>query len=257
MFLVKLGGSVITDKTQYKRFNSEVVRRLCREIKDSGQMVLIVHGAGSFGHVLAHDHRLAEGQEAGGSPEVIAKVSLDVRELNSMVVSALIEAGIPAVSIPPGACFMMSDGQLRSPDLEVMRRYMELGIVPVSFGDVVLDERKGFGICSGDQLMEVLADAFHPDRVVFVSDIDGLFDRDPKKDCHAQLIDRVDRESLDRISCEINVKDVTGGVHGKMESMLRLCRGQRDCVLVNGLAEGRLLSLLQGEDVTCTVARKD
>lgn len=257
MFLVKLGGSVITDKTQYKRFNAEVVGRLCREIKDSGQQVLIVHGAGSFGHVLAHDHRLAEGEKGGGGPEAIAMVSLDVRQLNSLVVSALIEAGIPAVSIPPGACFVMSDGRLRHPDLEVMRRYIGLGIVPVSFGDVVLDDSKGFGICSGDQLMEVLADAFQPERVIFVSDIDGLFDRDPKKDSGAQLIECVDRRSLDRISCEINVKDVTGGVQGKMEAMLRLCQGERDCVLVNGLAEGRLLSLLLGDEVTCTVARKD
>jgi isopentenyl phosphate kinase len=257
MFLVKLGGSVITDKTQYKRFNHSTVRRLCQEIKESGREVLIVHGAGSFGHVLAHDHHLAEGKEAGGGAEAIAKVSLDVRELNAMVVSALIEAGIPAVSIPPGACFMMSQGRLRPPDMSIIRAYLQLGIVPVTFGDLVLDDVRGFGICSGDQLMEVLADEFQPERVVFISDIDGLYDRDPKKDRGAKLMPRVDREALERSTCEINVKDVTGGVHGKMESMLRLCRGDRDCVLVNGTVEGRLLSLLKGDPVTCTVARGD
>ena len=48
---------------------------------------------------------------------------------------------------------------------------------------------------------------------------------------------------------------MTGGVVGKMESMLRMCDGKRECVLVNGTVPGRLLSLLKGEDVPCTVAR--
>ena len=40
-----------------------------------------------------------------------------------------------------------------------------------------------------------------------------------------------------------------------MEAMLRMCDEGRDCVLVNGTVPGRLLALLRGEDVTCTVAR--
>lgn len=257
MFLVKLGGSVITDKTQYKRFNEEAVSRLCREIKESGQSVLLVHGAGSFGHVLAHDHRLAEGRSGGGTAEAIAKVSLDVRELNAMVLDKMIEAGIPAISIPPSACFTMSDGRLEKADLSLMRGYLELGLVPVTFGDVTLDSRKGFGICSGDQLMEVLAEGFQPQRTIFVSDIDGLYERDPKTHPHAPMLSVVDRDVLQRIPSERSVKDVTGGVCAKIEAMLRLCQGRRDCVLVNGMAEGRLQSLLEGADVPCTIARND
>jgi len=257
MFLVKLGGSVITDKTQYKRFNEKVVSRLCREIKESGQSVLLVHGAGSFGHVLAHDHRLAEGQAGGGTAEAIAKVSLDVRELNAMVLAEMIEAGIPAISIPPSACFVMSNGRLSGADFSMMRGFLELGLVPVTFGDVALDSHKGFGICSGDQLMEVLAEEFQPRRVIFVSDIDGLYDRDPKTHPQAHMLTIVDRDLLQSIPQECSVKDVTGGVCAKIEAMLRLCQGQRDCVLVNGMAEGRLRSLLQGAEVPCTIARND
>ena len=53
MILIKLGGSVITDKKEYRKFNRDIVARLCSEIKDSGEDVIVVHGAGSFGHVIA------------------------------------------------------------------------------------------------------------------------------------------------------------------------------------------------------------
>ena len=56
MILIKFGGSVITDKSRYRTFNADVVRRLCKEIRDSGERVIVVHGAGSFGHVLAKEH---------------------------------------------------------------------------------------------------------------------------------------------------------------------------------------------------------
>ena len=49
MILIKFGGSVITDKAEYRKFNKETVARLADEIKRSGQEVIIVHGAGSFG----------------------------------------------------------------------------------------------------------------------------------------------------------------------------------------------------------------
>lgn len=245
----------MTDKTQYKGFHGDVVSRLCREIGESGKDVIIVHGAGSFGHVLAHDNRLAEGIPGGGSPQALAEVSRDVRELNIMVTERLLEAGIPCISIPPSSCFRMSDGRLYHTDLTVMRSYMDLGLVPVTFGDIALDDKRGFGICSGDQLMEVLAEEFSPERVVFVSDVDGLFDRDPKACADARLIREFDATTLEGIPRESSVKDVTGGLHGKMESMLRMCGKSRDCVLVNGSVEGRLLSLLKGRDVDCTVAR--
>jgi isopentenyl phosphate kinase len=255
MILIKLGGSVITDKTEYKRFNKGVVSRLCREIKDSGKDVMIVHGAGSFGHVLAKEFELHKGHIRDDQTDAVAKVSRDVRELNSMIISELIDAGIPSVSIPTGSCFVMDDGDLIM-DPEVMRRYVSLGIVPVMFGDVVTDMKKGFGICSGDAVMKCLAEIFSPETVVFVSDIDGLYDRDPKISKDAKLIKDVNKKILDLIPSETTVADVTGGVHAKMRTMLDMCSDGRDCILVNGTVDGRLNSLLKGMDVICTRARK-
>lgn len=255
MILIKFGGSVITDKSRYRTFNAERVRRLCREIKESGETAIIVHGAGSFGHVLAKENRLNDGFNDVSQIPAVAQVCYDMRDLNNMIVKELNDAGLPAVSVPTGSCFIMEDRRLIIDDPEVIRSMFDKGIMPVMFGDVVMDRKLGFAICSGDQIMERLTEIFRPSRVVFVSDIDGLYDDDPKKNKGAKLIENVDRRTLDEVKTDITVADVTGGVRGKMETMLRMCSRGCDCVLVNGTVEGRLLSLLRGEKVPCTIAR--
>ncbi len=254
MKLIKLGGSIITDKKEYRRFNADTVARLCREIKESGQDVIVVHGAGSFGHVIAKKYDLNAGNTNPEKIPAVAQVCYDVRELDSMIVKELNAAGIPAVSVPPGSCFVMEDRKLRIENDEVLRRFVDIGIMPVMFGDVVLDRKLGFAILSGDQIMERLTEIFDIDQVIFVSDIDGLFDDDPKNNPDAKMYTTVDRDVLESVRSNISVDDVTGGVHEKMMAMLRMCSDSRECILVNGNEEGRLLSLLKGEETICTRA---
>lgn len=255
MILIKLGGSVITDKSQYKKFNKEQTARLCREIAESGRSVMIVHGAGSYGHVLAKRYAIQNGLVDFAQVSPAAMVHHDAMELGLLVTSELMAVGIPAASLSPGSCFVMDEGRLVVDDEEVIRRMSHVGIMPVTHGDVVMDRQKGFAIVSGDELMEVMARIFKPERIVFVSDIDGLYDSNPKENPEARMIPEVTREILDDVSSDEDVDDVTGGVRNKMEAMLRMCSPDRDCVLVNGTVPGRLLSLLKGEEVTCTVAR--
>lgn len=255
MILIKLGGSVITDKSQYKKFNKEQTARLCREIAESGRSVMIVHGAGSYGHVLAKRYAIQNGLVDFAQVSPAAMVHHDAMELGLLVTSELMAVGIPAASLSPGSCFVMDEGRLVVNDDEVIRRMSHVGIMPVTHGDVVMDRQKGFAIVSGDELMEVMARIFNPERIVFVSDIDGLYDSNPKENPEARMIPEVTQEILDGVSSDEDVDDVTGGVRNKMEAMLRMCSPDRDCVLVNGTVPGRLLSLLRGEEVTCTVAR--
>ena len=255
MILIKLGGSVITDKTQYRTFNKDTIRRLCEEIHASGAETLIVHGAGSFGHVLAKEYSLQNGFSTSDQIPAVARVQYDVRELNLMVINELLNAGIPAMSVPPGSCFVMDDGKLILDDPEVLLSASKIKIMPVLFGDVVFDRRRGFSICSGDQIMEVLCKLYDPDKVVFVSDVDGLFDKDPKKNPDAELLTEVTFDILERVSGKSSVDDVTGGVMAKAESMLRMTSSNRDCVLVNGSVPGRLHSLLKGDKVISTTAK--
>lgn len=253
MILIKLGGSVITNKTKYMAFNRFHVSRLCEEIKRSGKEVIIVHGAGSFGHVVAKEHQLQNGYVDDSQIPGVVKVSFDMRQLNSKVMDELVDAGIDAVSIPTGSCFQMEDGELVG-DTEILQKYVELGIMPVMFGDVVIDRKRRFGICSGDKIMEFLADLFAPERVIFVSDVDGLYEDNPKTNKNARLIGKVDRDVLESATTTIDVPDVTGSIREKMESMLRMCSPERDCIMLNGKIKDRLYDALTGKDIIGTRA---
>ena len=103
--------------------------------------------------------------------------------------------------------------------------------------------------------MERLCELYDPEKVIFVSDIDGLYDDDPKKSPDAKLYTDVDMDILESVRSESSVDDVTGGVYEKMMSMLRMSSGDRECVLLNGTVPGRLRSALCGEDIICTIAR--
>lgn len=251
--LVKLGGSVITDKARYRVFDRESTDRLALELASSTEQVILVHGAGSFGHMLAHEHQLQRGYVNESQRAGIAQVQQDVRDLNAEVMRSLGRAGLHAVSIPPGACALMEDGVLRSLGMEPFHRYLDLGMVPVTFGDVVLDRERKFGICSGDQLMFLLAKEFHPKLILFCADVDGIFTADPNLDPGARLIEEVDEGVLSSLPRTSRVTDVTGSIYGKVELMLQLSKLGKGTMVINGRVPGRLASALKGEKVKGSV----
>jgi len=255
MILVKLGGSVITDKSQYHAVRLDVLRRLCKEMTGAEDIV-VVHGAGSFGHIMAHEHALAGGHRDGSQIPAYAAVSRDVRELNLMVLDAMIEAGMSPVSLPPSAGITLKDGVLEDYDTGLLQSYLDMGMVPVIFGDVALDSVQGFAICSGDQAMERLAKELSPRRSIFVSDVDGIMDRDPAEQ-GAELIGAITPDDLDSMTFHARVKDVTGGIRRKVESMLAMCSPGMDCIIINGNVPGLLADAIAGKEVRGTRVKVD
>jgi isopentenyl phosphate kinase len=253
MILVKLGGSVITDKTQYHKFKKAATDRLAMEIKNAGQKVIVVHGAGSFGHVQAKKFSLQRGHLDESQIPGVAKVMLDVRELNQRVMMAFEAAELPAASIAPASCAQLKEGALTFLDMEPFKGFMKLDITPVTFGDIALDGRRGFGICSGDQLMLALAHEFHPERIVFCADVDGIYTSDPNLDKDAELIERVDRSVLNALPRTERAQDVTGGIFGKIEAMLQMTGRSGQAWVINGNVPGRLEQALKGEAVVGSI----
>lgn len=252
MIILKLGGSVITHKERYAALNEEVLNSISVELADaSSDSMVVVHGAGSFGHMLARKYGLTNPQKDASLPRGIAEVQRDVRTLNLYVLNSLISSGIPAVSIPPAVCAGLDNGSLSRMDMAYFREFLELGNAPVSFGDVVPDSVRGVSILSGDTIMEALAQEFHPEKAVFVLDVDGLFDRSPgekgavlyRELTPSELEGILKNKPLNSIA-RSGVVDITGSIRGKMESALRIARGGIDTYLVNGTVNGRLRDVL-------------
>jgi isopentenyl phosphate kinase len=192
MMLVKLGGSVITDKTRKYVFKEKIVKRLAKEIKNSCEKVIVVHGAGSFGHILAKKHRLDKGFINEKQIKAVAKVQSDVKGLNARVVNGLINAGINPVSLPPSAVVECRNKKIESMNVDVFKKYLNLGLTPVTFGDVALDRKISFCIVSGDLLMLELARVFKPKKSIFVSDVDGVY-------INGEMVEKIDRKSIQHL----------------------------------------------------------
>ncbi|UCE90985.1 MAG: isopentenyl phosphate kinase family protein [Methanobacteriota archaeon] len=251
--LVKLGGSVITDKGSLRTFREEACRRLASELRASTGVLVVVHGAGSFGHIVAKEHRLHEGYRDDGQLEHVARVQRDVRELSVRVIGALIDSGIRAVSVPPASAATFKGGAVKEFDPSPFDDVMGMQLTPVTFGDVVPDESMRFSICSGDLLMLELARHLKPELVVFCADVDGVFTGDPKTDEGATLVPRLGREALTELRKGDSLNaDVTGGMLGKLGRMLDIASHCEKCMILNGDVPGRLEGALRGDDVPST-----
>jgi isopentenyl phosphate kinase len=254
MFIIKLGGSVITNKAKECCFRQEIMDQLAAELKHANSEVILVHGAGSFGHILAKKYELNNGLKRKKQIEGFALTQTMVQRLNTLVLASLHNHDLPAVSLPPHAILSLSNHKPSQVDYTVFQKYLDLGFMPVSFGDVALDKKLGFSICSGDLLVQLLAEKFKPEKVIFVLDEDGLYTANPKTDKNATFIEKATVKDLEKLSTRVNTHaDVTKGMEGKLHTIRQIARGGVDTILLNGNIHNRLYDTLKGKKVKYTL----
>lgn len=258
MFIIKLGGSVITNKTKECCFKQNIMDQLSTEIKKANKQVILIHGAGSFGHILAKQYKLNDGFTQNKQIKGFCLTQANVQRLNSLVLDSLHTHDVPAVSIPPHAVLRLLNHKFSHMGYTIFKQYLDLGFTPVSFGDVALDTRLGFSICSGDLLVQVLAAEFKPEKVIFVLDEDGLYSANPKTDANAIFIENTTTKQLEKFTTRIDDQaDVTEGMKGKIHTIRQIAKQGIDTMLVNGNIHNRLYHTLKGKKVRSTIVYGD
>lgn len=258
MFIIKLGGSVITNKAKECCFKQDTMDQLSAEIKKANKQVILIHGAGSFGHILAKQYKLNDGLKQNKQIKGFCLTQAMVQHLNSLVLDSLHTHDVPAVSIPPHAVLRLLNHKFSHMGYTIFKQYLDLGFTPVSFGDVALDTRLGFSICSGDLLVQILAAEFKPEKVIFVLDEDGLYSANPKTDDNAVFIEKATTKDLERFSTRIDSHaDVTEGMKGKLHTIRQIASQGIDTILVNGNIHNRLYHTLKGKKVRSTIVYGD
>lgn len=254
--MLKLGGSVITVKDKVLMPNIEAINRLAEEVEDSKvSQLVIVHGGGSYGHPVAAKYKIAEGFKSKRQLIGFSETHNAMVSLNKLIVEALIGKGLPALGIPPSSFIITRHGRIHDLPLDVLTHAISMGLVPVLYGDSVLDHEKGFAILSGDQLISVLAVKLGAEKVIVGVDVDGLYTSDPKANPSAQLIEYATLEDLKKIVGGVGgsrATDVTGGMMGKIfELTLPVTKGI-EVVIVNALKPGNIRRALSGGNVKGT-----
>ena len=256
MQIVKLGGSVVTVKDMPMTADHENVKRLAEEIKATWPTPLVViHGGGSFGHPVAKRYGIADGFTSERQVIGFTRTHQAMVALNTVIVDALLDEGIPALSVAPSAFIAAYDGRMPRGDFENIGRLVVKGMLPVLYGDAVIDKSRGFSILSGDQLAVRLAVSMGANRLIFGVDVDGVYTSNPKLAPQARLIDRLSLEKLEGF-VEIGkalTTDVTGGMLGKVSEARAAVEAGIEVRMVNATKPGVILKALRGEPVAGTV----
>lgn len=261
LVFLKLGGSLLTDKTRPQTLRGEALARLAGEVAAAlaerpDLRLVIGHGSGSFGHVTASQHGTRAGVVTSQQWRGYAEVARVAAELNRLVVDALWAAGVPVLRIQPSASARCRDGQLQALDERPIVAALAHGLIPLVHGDVALDDVRGGTIISTEQIFRWLAPRLRPDRVVLVGEVAGVLSADPASGLMGELIPRITPATLPALARALGGSrgvDVTGGMVAKVSEMLELVQatpGLRAVQIISGLAPGQVRAVLVDPDLT-------
>ncbi len=259
--VLKLGGSVVTHKDEPLKANEPTIERLAKEIAEAKvPQLVIVHGGGSFGHPLAKKYAIKEGFNGKFSQLLgFSKTHQAMITLNNMILKALIHHNIPALTIAPSSTIVSKSGRMVAKIDQRLKRLLHLGLVPLLYGDAVLDSGKGFTILSGDQLVAAAAIQLDAERIVIGVEGDGLYKSDPKlrrgdliRTCTLQQL-----KDLGKQTRKTTAHDVTGGMQGKIAELVPAVEKGITVTIVNACKPQRVYKALRGKQVTGTIIRKE
>ena len=240
----KLGVSVITDKSMPLSYRPDVVSALSEEIASSDQKVVVVHGGGSFGHVVAKQHGISS--DASEAPAVgVAQTRGAMYELDRMVCKTMMEYKLNPYPFSPFDAISRGG---RLPVSNWLRGLMKEGLTPVTFGDVMLTPA-GFKVISGDAIMQELSKMLAPERAVFALDVDGVYEENSRV-----IIPELSPSKIRRMSVATGV-DASGGMKMKLDAATRIASGGTKVCFVSGYRRNEFSKALKGLDFYGTVVR--
>lgn len=253
LVFLKLGGSLITDKSKPGTARTDLLEQFSAELKttlnaDPDIRLLLGHGSGSFGHVPAKQFGTRQGVHSPAEWQGFTTVWHHAARLNRFVVDALQAAQLPAITFSPSACCTTDDGRISGWDTAPLRAALDAGLVPVVHGDVAFDRSRGGTIVSTEDVFAFLAQALMPERILIAGIEEGVWADFP--DC-TRLFTEITPASFPQIASALQGSahtDVTGGMETKVKEMLELAVSipGLSVRIFNGARPGALLKALLG-----------
>lgn len=253
LLLLKWGGSLITDKRSPESPRPAEIARLAGELaaglpaaRRRGLAVVLGHGSGSFGHVAAARHRLAEGLRGGDGERDAAQLAgvgetqTRAAALHRLVLDALAVAGVPAFSIAPSSALVTEAGETVACFAEPVARALAAGLLPVVYGDVVTDRRQGVAIASTETVFLALAAAL-PEHGWRAAEALWLGDTPGVLDDAGRSIASLSPTAAARLSPGGSAgTDVTGGMAHRLAAAVRLAATGTPSTIADGRTPGLL-----------------
>jgi isopentenyl phosphate kinase len=250
--LIKLGGSLITDKRTEKSFRADQSRQIATEIAaalsaDPTLPLIIGHGSGSFGHVTAQKYGTLNGVHTREQWRGFAEVATVAAELNYLMAETLQAAGIPILRVQPSASAQSYNGVIQRMELSPIHAALANGLVPLVYGDVSLDDVRGGTIISTEAVFTYLVHQLPVKRVLLLGEVAGVYDQ------QGQVIPEITLNNAEQYRASLGGSegtDVTGGMLTKVTDMLALVERfpELQVYIIDGTRPEPLRALLQGGD---------
>ncbi len=232
--LLKLGGSLITDKRVPFSYRGAVVSSLGREISSARTRTIIVHGGGSFGHTVAKKYHLSS-NKFSTSPEGVSETRAAMYDLNRRVCESLIDSGVRPYVFAPFDLALWGKKQATF----WLNSLTGAGLTPTTFGDVT-SSPQGFRVLSGDTIMYELAKMLKPNRCVFTLDVDGIYEGSSHT-----LVPEISLEKIRRMRLAPG-SDATGGIALKLRTAAKLASTGTTVSFVSGFRRKEFSKALNG-----------
>ena len=260
LIIVKLGGSLITDKNEPFSIRENVLNDVIKQIIASNEQIILIHGGGSFGHPLAKKYGLFNGpnQEINDQKLGLSKTHLAMTRLNTFIISKFLENNFPIMTIHPSSIFIKEGDGIKLSSIRSIEILLNLGICPLLHGDIILEEDKSFSIISGDQIiLELIRNltSYKVKKVIFAIEEDGIY-----------LVNKNNEQSTPRLALKLNSEDldeiilakmdekidVTGGIKGKLSFIKKIAKLKVPIQIINGLKKNYVIKALKNKDLECT-----
>jgi isopentenyl phosphate kinase len=237
MILIKLGGSIITNKERPLSPRIATINKISKQLKKIKEPIILVHGGGSFGHYWSVKYGMHTKPDRY-SIHGVSIVKNSMIHLDKIILDSLIKNKLNPYCLPP-TDFMAGNKPIIKKVKEISK-IAHSGFIPVSYGDALWYGTKKSYILSGDKIMSILAKILRPRLSIFVLNVDGLYSDFKTK----KLVRKMDG---DQVSIEDIPMDVTGGMKRKVEEATRISRMKLDVFFVNGNKPERIVNATKGK----------
>ncbi len=252
LVIIKLGGSLITDKSKPYILNKMSLDHVVNEIKKvrnnfSQLRILLINGNGSFGHFTAKEFEIDEGRQDLDEVDLfgLARLQEDTSRLNRILITRLIQKKLPAVHFSISSNLILTNP--KSKDLynfnsQTLETYLQKNFLIVCNGEAVLTKDLNFTTVSSDLLLTIFAKNLQ--KKFRLTEVWNLGNYIGVVDSKGNLIPTINSSNFRQIKeflSEAKETDVSGGMKQKVIEFLNLSK----LGFVIKIMDGRNIDMLE------------
>jgi len=245
MILIKLGGSIITNKGKPQSARRKTIDNILKQIKKINEPMILVHGGGSYGHYWSVKYGMHT-KPARYSLKGLSVVKNSMIELDKIILDSAAKNRINTYSLPPTD--FMTGTQPLSHQRPLIGDISPSVLLPIPSGFPLWSSPHLSYLFSGGVIMTTIGKILKPRLSVFVLDVDGVYSDTKSK----KLIYDFKKE---KPTISKNKMDVTGGMARKITEAVKMSKSGLKVFFVNGNKPQRIVEAVSGKKFEGTIFR--